>query len=83
LLTLIRGHWSMERQLWLRDVDFGEDRSRVRSGAAPRLLAALPNAILTLLCRTRRTAVAAARRYFACHPRRAFALVRRPFPTYR
>jgi predicted transposase YbfD/YdcC len=83
LLTLIRGHWSIERQHWLRDVDFGEDRCRVRSGAAPRLLAALRNAILTLLSRTRRTAIAAARRYFACHPRRAFALVRRPFPSYR
>lgn len=83
LLTLIRGHWSIERQHWLRDVDFGEDRSRVRSGAAPRLLAALRNAILTLLSRTHRTAVATARRYFACHPRRAFALVRQPFPSYR
>jgi predicted transposase YbfD/YdcC len=83
LLALIRGHWSIERQHWLRDVDFGEDRSRVRSGSAPRLLAALRNAILTLLSRVGRTAVATARRYFACHPRRAFALVRRPFPTYR
>lgn len=83
LLRLIRGHWSIERQHWLRDVDFGEDRSRVRSGSAPRLLAALRNAILTLLSRTAHTAIATARRSFACHPRRAFALIRRPFPTYR
>jgi predicted transposase YbfD/YdcC len=83
LLALIRGHWSIERQHWLRDVDVGEDRSRVRSGSAPRLLAALRNAILTLLSRSRRTAIAAARRYFACHPRRAFTLIRRPFPLYR
>ncbi|GAC1513333.1 MAG: ISAs1 family transposase [Chloroflexota bacterium] len=83
LLALIRGHWSIERQHWLRDVDFGEDHSRVRSGAAPRLLAARRNAILTLLSRSRRTAVASARRYFACHPRRAFTLVRHSFPTHR
>ena len=83
LLTLIRGHWSIERQHWLRDVDFGEDRSRVRSGQAPRLLAALRNAILTLLGRVHRTAIAAARRFFASHPRRALSLVRRSFPSYR
>jgi predicted transposase YbfD/YdcC len=83
ILTLIRGHWSIERQHWLRDVDFAEDRSRIRTGAAPRLLAALRNAILTLLLRTHRTAIATARRSFACHPRRAFALVRRSFPSYR
>jgi predicted transposase YbfD/YdcC len=83
LLALIRGHWSIERQHWLRDVDFGEDRSRVRSGQAPRLLAALRNAILTLLGRVHRTAIATARRYFAAHPRRALTLVRRSFPSYR
>lgn len=83
LLALVRGHWSIERQHWLRDVDFGEDRSRVRTGAAPRLLAAVRNAILTLLSRIGRTAIAAARRSFACHPRRALTLVQRPFPSYR
>jgi predicted transposase YbfD/YdcC len=83
LLALIRGHWSIERQHWLRDVVFGEDRSRVRSGAAPRLLAALRNAVLTLLGRTHHDAVSAARRRFACHPRRALALVRRSFRSYR
>ncbi|HZU14060.1 MAG TPA: ISAs1 family transposase [Chloroflexota bacterium] len=83
LLALIRGHWSIERQHWLRDVDFGEDHSRIRSGHAPRVLAALRNAILTLLGRTQHSAIAAARRSFAYHPARALRLVQRSFPLYR
>ena len=74
---------TIERQHWLRDMDFGEDRSRVRSGQAPRLLAALRNAILTLFGRVHRPAVATARRYFASHPRRAVSLIRRSFHSYR
>jgi predicted transposase YbfD/YdcC len=83
LLALIRGHWAIERGHWIRDVDFGEDRSRIRSGSAPQILAALRNAIVTLLRHSGRSAIAAARRYFACHPRRAFSLIRRPLPPPR
>ena len=32
LLTLVRGHWSIESRHWVRDVTFGEDRSPLRSG---------------------------------------------------
>ena len=35
LLALIRGHWSVEVRHRIRDVTFGEDASRLRSGAAP------------------------------------------------
>lgn len=83
LLVLIRGHWGIERQHWIRDVVFGEDRSRVRTGSAPQFLAALRNAILTLLSRLHLTAISAARRTFASRPSRALALVRRPFPPNR
>lgn len=83
LLALARGHWSIERQHWLRDVVFGEDASHIRTGSAPQFLAALRNAILTLLRRTGMTAIAAARRTFAAHPSRALALVARSFPAYR
>lgn len=83
LLALARGHWSIERQHWLRDVVFGEDASHVRIGTAPQFLAAIRNAILTLLRRTGHTAIAAARRAFAAHPSKALALVARPFPAYR
>lgn len=83
LLALIRGHWAIERGHWIRDVDFGEDRSRVRTGSAPQVLAALRNAVVTLLRHSGRSAIAAARRFFACHPRRAFSLIRRPLPSPR
>ena len=40
LLSLSRGHWGIENRLhWVRDVTFDEDRSQVRTGAAPQVLA--------------------------------------------
>lgn len=39
LLRCWRGHWEIENKLhWVRNETFGEDRSRVRSRAAPQLL---------------------------------------------
>ena len=36
LAAIIRGHWGIEDRLhWVRDLDFGEDRSQVRTAAAP------------------------------------------------
>lgn len=50
LLRYGQGHWRIENRLhYVRDVTLGEDASRVRSGAAPEVLAALRNAMLTLL----------------------------------
>lgn len=44
LLAWTRGHWSIENRLHhVRDVTFGEDACRVRSGAAPQVLAAIRN----------------------------------------
>ena len=44
LLALIRGHWQIENGLHdVRDVTFGEDRSRHRSSTAPQILAACRN----------------------------------------
>ncbi len=83
LLALIRGHWSIEPHHWVRDVVFGEDRSHLRTETAPQILAALRNALLTLLRRTGRTAITAARRYFASHPSRSIALLAHSFPAYR
>lgn len=83
LLPLIRGHWSIETRHYLRDVIFGEDRSQIRTGNAPQILAALRNAILTLLRRSGRPAITAARRELAAHPARAVALLRRRFPARR
>lgn len=83
LLALIRGHWSIACRHWKRAVLCGEDRSQIRTQAAPQFLAALRNALLTLLRRAGHTTVAAARRFLAAHPRRATSLVRRRFPHTR
>jgi hypothetical protein len=50
LLAGWRGHWGIENRLhWVRDVTFGEDASRIRTGAAPQVMAALRNAAVGLL----------------------------------
>ena len=50
LLHLVRDHWQMEnRSHWVRDVTLGEDACRVRSGAAPQVLAAFRNVAVHLL----------------------------------
>jgi len=76
LLALVRGHWSIENRVhWVRDVTFDEDRSQVRSGAAPQAMAACRNAAMGLLrCQGVRN-IAAAVRSYAYHPTRALALV--------
>ena len=43
LATYVRGHWSIENRLhWVRDVTFREDRSQVKTGSRPRIMATLP-----------------------------------------
>lgn len=71
LLQLIRGHWAIESRHWVRDVVFGEDRSRLRSGAAPQIMAALRNLAHTLIRRGGTKRIAAQRRAFAAHPAHA------------
>jgi predicted transposase YbfD/YdcC len=76
LLRLVRGHWQIENGLHhVREVTFGEDRSRLRTGHAPQIRAALRNLALTLLHRAGHGAIAAARRAFAYQPSKALALV--------
>jgi len=42
LAAIIRGHWGIEDRLhWVRDMDFDEDRSQVRTGNGPRVMASL------------------------------------------
>jgi len=53
LLQLSRDHWQIENRLFhVRDVTFGEDACRVRSGSAPQVLAEIRNTALTLIRRT-------------------------------
>lgn len=75
LLALIRGHWSVESRHWLRDLTFGEDAARLRSGAAPQIMAALRNLVITLIRRPGTTQIAAYRQHLRSHPATAFRLL--------
>jgi hypothetical protein len=75
LLALLRAHWGIENRLhYVRDVTFDEDRSAVRTDAAPQVCAARRNLVIALLRRAGATDVAAACRTFAGRPRTAIAL---------
>ena len=76
LLELVRSHWSVEALFHVRDVTFGEDACRVRSGPAPYVLSALRNAAITLLSQGGFNNKAAALRRHAAYPNEALALVR-------
>jgi len=70
LASLVRGHWSIENGVhYVRDVTYREDASRVRTGTAPAVLAALRNAITNLLRLAGALNIAAARRATMLSPR--------------
>ena len=76
LLAIARGHWEIENRLhWVRDMSMGEDACRVRTGAAPQILAALRNAGLWLMRSSGITAIAAALRRHAAKPEEALRLI--------
>jgi predicted transposase YbfD/YdcC len=76
LLGLVRQHWQIENQVhWVRDVTFDEDRSQVRSGNIPQVMAAFRNTVLGLIRRAGETNIAAACRRLAAQPWLALALV--------
>jgi predicted transposase YbfD/YdcC len=69
--AIIRGHWLIEDRLhWVRDMDWDEDRSQVRTGNGPRVMASLRNLAITVLRLTGQTSIAAALRYHARRPGR-------------
>jgi predicted transposase YbfD/YdcC len=79
LLELNRGHWSIEnRSHYVRDVSFGEDRSRLRTDHAPHIMAAFRNLAITLIHRFGSSHIAATRRHFASCPQLALALLSSP-----
>jgi predicted transposase YbfD/YdcC len=79
LLKLVREHWRIENQLhWVRDVTFAEDRSRVRSGHAPQVLASLRNVALSLLRMAGCRNIAAGLRRLAGHADEALRFICEP-----
>ena len=74
-----RGHWKIENQVhWVRDETFGEDRSRVRSGAAPQILAGMRNLVMNWLRSHGTENIAKALRENAWNPQRLFATLGKP-----
>jgi predicted transposase YbfD/YdcC len=93
LMELTRSHWGIEGGLHQRrDVTLGEDRSQVRTGQAPQVLACLNNVVVGLAAQVGATNLAAARRgfdyrfnravqrYERANPQTAPLLPIRPFP---
>lgn len=76
LLKLVRQHWGIEnRVFYVRDMSFGEDACRARTGSGPHVLSCLRNAAINLLSRAGIKNKAAALRRHAAHPVEALALV--------
>jgi predicted transposase YbfD/YdcC len=76
LADWIRGHWSIENKTqWVRDVTYDEDRSQIRTGTGPHVMAALRNAAIGALRLAGATNIAAANRHHARNPDRALALL--------
>jgi predicted transposase YbfD/YdcC len=76
LLRLVRQHWQIENQVhWVRDVTFDEDRSQVRCGSIPQVMAAFRNTAIGLMHWAGETNIAAACRRFAAQPWLALALI--------
>ena len=62
----VRGHWHIENRLhWVRDVTYGEDHSRIRTGTAPRAMASLRNLAISALRLAGHTNIAQAIRRMA------------------
>jgi predicted transposase YbfD/YdcC len=72
LAEWVQGHWGIENRLhWVRDVSFDEDRSQVRSGHAPHVMATLWNTAISLLRLTGWTNIAKGLRHHSRGPERA------------
>jgi predicted transposase YbfD/YdcC len=76
LAAWIRRHWHIENKLhWVRDVTYDEDRSQIRTGTGPQVMAALRNAAIGALRNAGVINIAAANRHHARDPNRPLALL--------
>ena len=70
-----QGHWFIENQVhYLRDTLWDEDRSQIRTGSAPRVMATLRNTALSLLRLANATEITRTTRYLWANPQVATAL---------
>lgn len=77
LLSLNRGHWSIENRLhYVRDVTFHEDLSQIRTRNAPRIMAIFRNVVISLLRWLGKTNIAKALREIASKSYLALRMLR-------
>ena len=76
LAAWVRRHWPIENKLhWVRDVTYQEDKSLVRTGSAPRVMASLRSLAISLLRLDGHANIAAANRHHARDPQRTLKLL--------
>ena len=76
LAAWVRSHWEIENRLhWVTDVTYLEDKSLVRTGNAPRVMASLRSLAISLLRLDGHTNIAAANRHHARDPQRTLQLL--------
>jgi len=76
LLKISRSHWEIEKSLhWVRDVVYDEDRSQVRTGTGPMVLASLRNTAISLLHLNGLHSIAGSLRKNCFHPERALQFI--------
>jgi predicted transposase YbfD/YdcC len=76
LAAWVRTHWEIENKLhWVRDVTYQEDKSLVRTGNAPRVMATLRGLAISLLRLDGHANIAAANRHHARDPQRTLQLL--------
>jgi predicted transposase YbfD/YdcC len=76
LAAWVRGHWEIENRLhWVRDVTYQEDKSLVRTGNAPQVMASLRSLAISLLRIDGHANIAAANRHHARDPQRTLKLL--------
>ena len=76
LLQMLRSYWRIENSLhYPRDVTLHEDQTRFKQPSAAHNMAIINNLVLSFLTQSAFPFVPSARRFFAAHPHRAFALL--------
>jgi predicted transposase YbfD/YdcC len=76
LASWVKGHWEIENRLhWVRDVTYMEDKSLVRTGNAPRVMASLRSLAISLLRLDGHDNIAAANRHHAHDSQRTLKLL--------
>ena len=76
LAAWVRSHWEIENRLhWVRDVTYLEDKSLVRTGSAPRVMATLRSLAISLLRLNGHGNIAAANRHHLRDPQRTLKLL--------